>query len=117
MTYVLVGLAGIGGLGSQNLINAYVSSYFPARGRSTALGWTLGIGRLGGIIAPIIGGLLLGSQLGLRWNFYAFALAASIGAIFVLLLPRSPRASAREEVTESVPADTPVAPRGTVGGS
>lgn len=117
VTYVLVGLAGIGGLGSQNLLNAYVSNYFPARGRSTALGWTLGIGRLGGIIAPIVGGLLLGSQLGLRWNFYAFALAALLGVVFVLLLPRSPRAPAREEVTESVAADTPVAPRGTVGGS
>lgn len=108
VTYVLVGLAGVGTLGSQNLVNAYVSNYYPARSRATALGWSLGIGRLGGISAPIIGGVLLGSQLGLQWNFYGFALAGLIGAVAVLLLPRSPEGSStRPGVAESAAAVPP----------
>ncbi len=107
VTYILVGLAGVGTLGSQSLVNAYVSKYYPARGRATALGWSLGVGRLGGITAPFVGGLLLSSQLALQWNFYAFALAGVLGAVAILLLPRSPMSSSRPEVTESAAAVPP----------
>ncbi len=116
-TYVLVALAGIGGLGSQNLLNAYVSKYYPAHGRSTALGWTLGIGRLGGISAPFVLGLLLSSQLGLRWSFYAIALAAVLGAVFVALLPGATRDPAGPEVPERAAAEPREASPETVRGS
>jgi hypothetical protein len=42
--------------------------------RSTDLGWTLGIGRIGGIIGPTLGRILLASSLKLQLNFLAFAI-------------------------------------------
>jgi MFS transporter, AAHS family, benzoate transport protein len=41
---------------------------------AAALGWSLGIGRLGAVSAPTVLGLLVGSALGLGWNFYAIAI-------------------------------------------
>jgi MFS transporter, AAHS family, 4-hydroxybenzoate transporter len=52
--------AGGGFVGSQLGLNGYAASVYPAATRSTGIGWALGIGRLGGIAGPIIGGALLG---------------------------------------------------------
>ncbi len=55
-------LAGAGGgfVGSQLGLNGFVASVYPAGTRSTGIGWALGVGRLGGIAGPIVGGVLLG---------------------------------------------------------
>lgn len=85
--YALVAVAGFGTIGTQILVNAYVAMHFPPEVRATALGWTLGIGRLGAIVGPTFGGVLLASGLGTEWNFYAFAIPAAIGALIVVALP------------------------------
>ena len=59
MIFVLVAIAGAATTGSQVLIQAYVTSYYPAEMRSTGLGVASGIGRLGGMIGPILGGFLI----------------------------------------------------------
>jgi AAHS family 4-hydroxybenzoate transporter-like MFS transporter len=51
--------AGMTIIGSQTGLNATCGKLYPARMRTTGLGWALGIGRLGGIAAPILGGYLL----------------------------------------------------------
>jgi AAHS family benzoate transporter-like MFS transporter len=86
--YVVVAAAGLGSVGTQILLNGYVASYYGADHRASALGWTLGIGRLGAILGPTVGGWLLASSLGVDWNFYTFAIAASAGAGLVLLVPQ-----------------------------
>jgi AAHS family benzoate transporter-like MFS transporter len=88
--YALVAVAGVGVHGTQILINGYVATYYPAASRATALGWSLGIGRLGAILGPILGGLLAGSQLGLEWNFYVFAAVPLLGMLLISAVPRSP---------------------------
>jgi AAHS family benzoate transporter-like MFS transporter len=87
LMYALVAVAGFGTIGCQILVNAYVAMHFPDEVRATALGWTLGIGRLGAIVGPTFGGVLLSSGLDVAWNFYAFAIPAAIGALVVFLLP------------------------------
>jgi MFS transporter, AAHS family, benzoate transport protein len=86
--YVVVAAAGLGSVGTQILLNGYVASYYGADHRASALGWTLGIGRLGAILGPTVGGWLLASSLGVDWNFYTFAIAATAGAVLVLCVPR-----------------------------
>lgn len=86
--YALVAIAGFGTIGTQIMVNAYVAIHFPAEVRATALGFTLGIGRLGAIVGPTFGGLLLAADLDTAWNFYAFAIPALVGALLVLTLPR-----------------------------
>jgi MFS transporter, AAHS family, 4-hydroxybenzoate transporter len=52
-------LAGMTIVGSQTGANATCGKLYPARMRTSGLGWALGIGRLGGIAAPVLGGWLL----------------------------------------------------------
>jgi AAHS family 4-hydroxybenzoate transporter-like MFS transporter len=55
------GLAGAVVVGGQIAMNAVTASFYPAQIRSTGVGWALGIGRIGSIVGPLLGGLLLGS--------------------------------------------------------
>ncbi|MEW1685860.1 aromatic acid/H+ symport family MFS transporter [Streptomyces sp. NPDC093594] len=86
--YTLVAVAGFGTIGTQIMVNAYVAIHFPPEVRATALGWTLGIGRLGAVVGPTFGGFLLDADLAMEWNFYAFAIPAAAGVLMVFLLPR-----------------------------
>jgi AAHS family 4-hydroxybenzoate transporter-like MFS transporter len=52
-------LAGMTIIGSQTGLNGTCGKLYPARMRTSGLGWALGIGRLGGIAAPVLGGYLL----------------------------------------------------------
>jgi AAHS family 4-hydroxybenzoate transporter-like MFS transporter len=52
-------LAGMTIVGSQTGANGTCGKLYPARMRTSGLGWALGIGRLGGIAAPVLGGYLL----------------------------------------------------------
>jgi AAHS family 4-hydroxybenzoate transporter-like MFS transporter len=56
---ILSALAGMTIIGSQTGLNGTCGKLYPARMRTSGLGWALGIGRLGGIVAPILGGYLL----------------------------------------------------------
>ena len=85
--YALLAVAGVGTIGTQILVNAYVGSYYPAGMRATALGWSLGIGRLGAIVGPTLGGYLLDSELGVDVNFWVFAAAGLLGAVLMALIP------------------------------
>jgi MFS transporter, AAHS family, benzoate transport protein len=88
--YLVVAAAGCGSVGTQILINGYVASYFGPEHRASALGWTLGVGRLGAILGPTLGGYLLASHLGVDWNFYTFAVAGLCGALVVACVPPAP---------------------------
>jgi hypothetical protein len=59
---------------------------YPARMRTSGLGWALGIGRLGGIAAPALGGYLLALKLAATHIFLSACLVAVIAAIATALL-------------------------------
>ena len=52
-------IAGIGVLGGQIGLNALAGTIYPTYMRATGAGWGLGVGRIGSVAGPIIGGLLL----------------------------------------------------------
>ncbi|MFJ6535068.1 MFS transporter [Paenarthrobacter sp. NPDC091711] len=83
VVYLALVLAGVGTHGTQCLIIAAVASHYPDHLRGTALGWALGTGRIGAVIAPQVGGLLLAAGLGVNSNFLAFAGAAAIAALLL----------------------------------
>jgi AAHS family benzoate transporter-like MFS transporter len=85
--YLLIAIAGFGTIGTQILVNGYVATYYPADSRATALGWSLGVGRIGAILGPTFGGWMLASSLGLEWNFYGFAIPAVLGALVIGAIP------------------------------
>jgi AAHS family 4-hydroxybenzoate transporter-like MFS transporter len=51
--------AGFGIVGGQACTHAVASRIYPTFMRSTGLGWALGIGRVGSVLGPLIGGALL----------------------------------------------------------
>jgi len=83
VVYLMLVLAGVGTHGTQCLIIAAVASHYPAHLRGTALGWALGVGRIGAVAAPQVGGLLLAAGLGVNSNFLAFAGAAAAAAVLL----------------------------------
>lgn len=87
--YCLVGIAGFGTIGTTLILNAYISKYFSAENRGTAFGWALGFGRVGAIMGPILGGLLMTWKVDLSWNFYIFSIAAILASISVLFIPKN----------------------------
>jgi AAHS family benzoate transporter-like MFS transporter len=88
--YALVAVVGFGSVGAQILVNGFVATYFSGATRATALGITLGIGRIGAVLAISGGGVLVAAALGNFINFSVWAIAAAIGAIAVLTVPRFP---------------------------
>jgi MFS transporter, AAHS family, 4-hydroxybenzoate transporter len=72
-------------LGAQFCINALAASVYPTEARSTGVGWALGIGRVGAIAAPLIGGTMLAS-LSVQSVFMALAIPAAMCAIAVFVL-------------------------------
>lgn len=101
LTYLAVFVTGFFVFSAQVLLYAYVSRHYPTSGRGTALGWAAGIGRIGAICGPLLGGLLLGAGLAVPWGFYAFALVGLLGAIFISVVPRSPTEDVRETPVSS----------------
>lgn len=79
--YGLVAAAGTGTIGTQILANVLVGNLYPVEIRGTGLGFSLGIGRIGGMIGPAIGGAVLGAGLAPQWNFYIFATVGAVGSV------------------------------------
>ena len=70
-------LAGFGVVGAQIGMNALAASLYPTSMRSTGVGWALGVGRIGSIIGPVAGGMLLG----FGWNAQSVVLTAAVPAM------------------------------------
>ena len=102
VTYLAVTVTGIFVFSAQVLLYAYVSKHYPTGSRGTALGWAAGIGRLGAICGPLLGGFLLSAGLAVPWGFYAFAIVGLLGAVFIALVPRSPAEAVRQTPAEAV---------------
>jgi AAHS family 4-hydroxybenzoate transporter-like MFS transporter len=81
-TLAVLAVAGGGFIGSQLGLNGFAAAIYPTEVRSTGIGWALGVGRLGGILGPVLGGLLLG--LGLPPN--NLLLFASVPALVTAVL-------------------------------
>lgn len=54
-------LAGAGVIGAQFCMNAVATSFYPTAIRATGIGWALGVGRIGSVAGPLIGGMALGA--------------------------------------------------------
>jgi AAHS family benzoate transporter-like MFS transporter len=96
LLFIVVALAGASTIGTQIVANAYTGQFYPMAIRSTGLGFALGIGRGGAILAPIVIGVLVGMQLPLQQNFFAIAIPGVIGMLAVLLIDHSKSASVQQ---------------------
>lgn len=103
--YVIVFLTGVFVFSSQVLIYAFVGENHPSSTRATAMGFSAGIGRLGAISGPLLGGVMVTAGIAYPWGFFAFAVVGLLGfAIFSMsstLRPSTVAAVEREKVPAS----------------
>jgi AAHS family 4-hydroxybenzoate transporter-like MFS transporter len=73
--------AGFCVVGGQTSSHALVAGFYPTSVRATGLGWCLGLGRVGSIVGPILGGALLTLGYPAGRIFWVVAIPALIAAI------------------------------------
>lgn len=73
-------------VGGQPAVNALAGQYYPTALRSTGIGWSLGIGRVGSVIGPLVGGQLIALQWSDAALFHAAAVPVLCSALFVIVL-------------------------------
>jgi AAHS family 4-hydroxybenzoate transporter-like MFS transporter len=84
----VLGLCGICVIGGQTAINASAGLIYPAAMRAKGVGFALGVGRLGSIAGPIVGGVVIGLGTGAHSLFLGPLLPLGIAFVASLLLLR-----------------------------
>jgi AAHS family 4-hydroxybenzoate transporter-like MFS transporter len=85
---LLVFCCGFFSFGGQIGLNTLTAYIYPTRARSTGVGWALGIGRIGSILGPLVGGVLLQMKLGLPSYFLAFGMLLVAAAVATFVIRR-----------------------------
>src|SRR5262245_38859159 len=75
-------------IGGQPGMNAFAATFYPTYLRSTGLGWALGVGRIGAIVGPYIGGTMIGAKWTSQQLFLAAAVPAVVSAITLMILTK-----------------------------
>lgn len=78
--YIMIFLTGVFVFSSQVLVYGFVGENHPSSVRASAMGLSAGVGRLGAISGPMLGGLLVAQGFADPWGFFAFAIVGLIGA-------------------------------------
>ena len=74
-------VAGFCIVGGQIAANALAAGFYPTSVRASGVGWALGIGRVGSIVGPLVGGALMT----LKWSTGAVFMAAAAAAMCAAL--------------------------------
>lgn len=98
--YLIVFLTGVFVFSSQVLVYAFVGANHPSSMRATAMGFSAGVGRIGAISGPLLGGILVSANLAYPWGFFAFA---GVGLLGALIFSRSHNQKARGAVITQEP--------------
>ena len=80
--------AGFCVVGGQIAANGLTAGFYPTSVRATGVGWALGIGRVGSIVGPLVGGALLAAKWSTGEVFLAAATAAFCASLAALSLSR-----------------------------
>jgi MFS transporter, AAHS family, 4-hydroxybenzoate transporter len=87
-TTVILMLAGVGVIGAQVGVTALASMSYPVAMRATGLGWALGVGRVGSIVGPAIGGFIVATADDARLVYLGCIAPVVIGMLAVGMLKR-----------------------------
>lgn len=85
LTYIS-GFAGLAVLGAQFGNNACSGLIYPTEARSQGVGWALGIGRIGSIVGPYVGGVLIAMNMPMQELFLWASLPMVIGLFAAILV-------------------------------
>ena len=107
LTMIITLVLGFAVQSAQGALGALAATFYPTAIRSTGVGWALGVGRIGSIVGPMLGGLMLTLRWGPRQILLAGAipaLCAAAATLLSLLRQRNLPADRKEtEVIEELP--------------
>ena len=66
-------------------VQPLMAEAYPTEFRNTGVSWCQAFGRVGGAMAPIVSGAIMGMQLGLRVSFLFYLIPAVVGALAAFL--------------------------------
>jgi MFS transporter, AAHS family, 4-hydroxybenzoate transporter len=72
--------------GGQPSLNTISAIYYPTAIRATGIGWALGIGRIGAVLGPMVGGMLVQAKFAVPSVVLANTIPAAIAALAILAL-------------------------------
>ncbi|MGH9717764.1 MAG: MFS transporter [Candidatus Acidiferrales bacterium] len=72
-------------IGAQAGLNALAAKFYPTPIRSTGVGWALGVGRVGSIVGPLVGGMMLGAGWRPREIIISGAVCGVLGWLAIFL--------------------------------
>lgn len=72
--------------GGQAGINMLMAQVYPSEIRSTGIGWAGGAGRIGGVVAPLFGGLAVAQMFSLSLTLSIIAILPILVAVLIALL-------------------------------
>ncbi|HWF00059.1 MAG TPA: MFS transporter [Caulobacteraceae bacterium] len=72
-------MAGVLSIGAQMCTVAFCAAFYDTPLRATGVGWAIGVGRIGAIVGPVLGGVLLATGMPLQ-TLFAIVAAMSVGA-------------------------------------
>ncbi|WP_175693945.1 MFS transporter [Burkholderia ambifaria] len=102
---VTISIVGFCIMGAQAALNAFAATLYPTSIRTTGMGWALGIGRLGSIAGPVIGGQLIGLRLPTETLFIAAAIPTALAMLVVL--PMRPRDAMHADAAAAAATSSP----------
>src|SRR5688572_24246039 len=103
LLFVIVFVAGWCVVGGQPGINAFAATFYPTYLRSTGVGFGLGVGRIGAIVGPLIGGSLMAAKWTPQQLFWAASLPALISTLTLIALLFAMRGQAPAPVRGAAP--------------
>jgi MFS transporter, AAHS family, 4-hydroxybenzoate transporter len=86
LVLVLFGLIGFGVQGGFVGMYAVAARMYPTEIRSTGVGFAMSAGRIGGIVGPFLGGILIGAGLSMTANFMIFAIPTLLAGVATFLI-------------------------------
>jgi len=74
---IAIAFAGFFVIGAQFCMNAFAAGYYPTTSRASGMGLAFGIGRIGSILGPVLGGVILANN----WSTSSIFIIAAVPAL------------------------------------
>lgn len=84
--YLFVALIGMFAFSALSMMNPFASQYYPGDIRTSGVGLANATGRIGGMLGPIVGGMLLTSNVSITVWFLTFAIPSVVAALSLIII-------------------------------
>jgi AAHS family 4-hydroxybenzoate transporter-like MFS transporter len=85
---LLLGITGASVIGAQIGCNSLSAAYYPVSARATGVGWALAAGRVGSVLGPLVGGVLIAWNVSTENIFLLATIPALVATLSLFFMGR-----------------------------